>query len=53
MKSSKNAEQKTKQAVQAVVTALVAKKEMKTRLENGENLRKVAKENGLKVVLPL
>jgi|LakMenEpi03Aug12_release.lakeMendotaPanAssembly.Ray.scaffolds.fasta_scaffold2534116_2 hypothetical protein len=37
----------------AVVDALRMKKEIKLRVQNGENLRTVTEEKGLKVVLPL
>ncbi len=36
-----------------VVDTLRMKKEIKLRVQNGENLRTVTEEKGLKVVLPL
>ena len=37
----------------ALATALSDKKEIEHRVKNGENLREITKEKGLKVVLPL
>lgn len=37
----------------ALANALVVKKEIKSRVQSGESIRKVAQEKGLKVVLPL
>jgi hypothetical protein len=37
----------------ALASALSDKKEIKHRVKNGENLREITKEKGLKVVLPL
>ena len=48
--NAKDSKQKT---VKAVIDALVAKKEVKSRVQNGEKLKKVAKEKGFNVVLPL
>jgi hypothetical protein len=39
--------------MKAVVDALLAKKEIKSRFQNGESLKKVAKEKGFNIVLPL
>lgn len=39
--------------MKAIVDALVAKKEIKSRVQNGEKLKKVAKEKGFNIVLPL
>lgn len=36
-----------------LVKALSDKKEIKSRVKNGEDLRSVTKEKGLKIVLPL
>lgn len=52
MKATKHTEN-VQLAVKAVADALRVKKELKSRVQNGENLRKVAEEKGLKVVLPL
>lgn len=47
---AKKSNQKT---MKAVIDALVTKKELKSRVQNGEKLKKVAKEKGFNVVLPL
>lgn len=39
--------------MQAIVNALVVKKEIKSRVQNGEDLKKVAKEKGFTLVLPV
>lgn len=39
--------------MKAVVDALLSKKEIKSRFQNGESLKKVAKEKGFNIVLPL
>lgn len=36
-----------------IVDALVDKKEIKTRFQNGESIRKIAKDKGFEVVMPL
>ena len=36
-----------------IVNAIVEKKEVKSRFQNGENLRKIAKDKGFEVVMPL
>jgi hypothetical protein len=39
--------------VQIMVKALVDKKQIKARVQNGEDLKRVAKDYGLEVVMPL
>lgn len=52
MKTTKHTNNK-QLTLKAVVDALQAKKEIKARVQNGENLKAVAEEKGFKVVLPL
>lgn len=54
MKSTKNTNLVVKQkAFNVIVDTLRTKKEIKSRFQNGEKLREIAKEKGLEVVLPL
>lgn len=53
MNPSKNTKKQNAQLLKAAVDAVVMKKEMILRFENGENPRKIAKEKGIKVVFPL
>ena len=39
--------------VKAVLDAVMIKKEIKLRFQNGEKLREIAKEKGFEIVLPL
>ena len=53
MTSKKTTGKQVDQRLKSVVQALQVKKEIKIRVQSGENLRKVAEENGVKIVLPL
>lgn len=53
MKSKNNNNAKSTNTANAVVSALLVKKDMKVRFQNGESLQKIAKEKGLTLALPL
>lgn len=53
MNPSKNSKKQSAQLVKAAVEAVVMKKEMILRFENGENPRKIAKGKGIQIVFPI
>lgn len=55
MSEKKNSKSRgdNQKVIKSAVNALVTKKEIKARVQNGEKLKKVAKEKGFNVVLPI
>jgi hypothetical protein len=53
MKTAKNTNVNSQKTLKTIVDVFVAKKEIKSRFQNGEKLRAVTKEKGFEVVLPL
>ncbi len=54
MKSQKTNEKATSTTmIQTMVKALVNKKQIRARVQNGEDLKRVAKDYGLEVIMPL
>lgn len=53
MKDDKNKSQKSNKFTEEVVKSLVLKKEMKTAMALDADMKKFAKEKGIKIVMPL
>lgn len=48
-----NKTQKSANALKHMMNALLLKQEIKMRVQNGENFKKIAKEKGIKIVQPV
>jgi hypothetical protein len=48
-----NKTQKSANALKHMMNALILKKEIKMRVQNGESFKKIAKEKGIKIAQPV
>lgn len=53
MKTQKETSVNKQNTLKVIVNILATKKEIKSRFQRGERLRKITKEKGLEIVLPL